>query len=206
MRIMYWVVGVVASTALFIACGNPSGTPTAPTSTQPFASISQGAVAATTTGSVSPMTVSAGPMQRQVAMMDACDGPTFNAAIGPGTCARTGGVNFSEFVAQLTAHHSVGAWHNAPSQTDAWVGDSLIAVNKGGETHTMTRVAQFGGGVVPFLNDLAGTPNIAPECTTETTFVPPGGTDREELNQAGELMYQCCIHPWMRTTVLVKSH
>ena len=59
---------------------------------------------------------------------------------------------------------------------------------------------------MPELNALSGTPNVAPECTTETTFVPPGGTDTETLNQTGELKFQCCIHPWMRTTVLVKSH
>src|SRR3984893_4734945 len=99
---------------------------------------------------------------RQVSMMDACDGPTFNLAIGPGTCSRNGGVSFSEFVALLTAHQSAGAWHNAPSQTDALLGDALIAVNNGGETHTFTRAANFGGGIVPFLNGLAGTPNLAP--------------------------------------------
>jgi len=145
-------------------------------------------------------------IDRQISLMDACDGPTFNLALGPGTCSRPGGVSFSEFVAQLTAHQSAGAWHNAPSQTDAFVGDELLAVNKGGEVHTLTRVATFGGGVVPFLNDLSGTPTIAPECTTETNFVPPGGTDTDALDQTGELKFQCCIHPWMRTTVRVKSH
>jgi hypothetical protein len=50
----------------------------------------------------------------------------------------------------------------------------LVAVNKGGETHTFTRVAEYGGGIVPFLNDLAQTPIVAPECSAETTFVPPG--------------------------------
>jgi hypothetical protein len=86
-------------------------------------------------------------------MMDACDGPTFNLAVGPGTCSRNGGVSFSEFVALLTAHQSAGAWHNAPSQTDALLGDALIAVNNGGETHTFTRVANFGGGIVPYRPD-----------------------------------------------------
>jgi plastocyanin len=144
-------------------------------------------------------------MERRITMMDACDGPTFNAAIGPGTCARDHGVSFSEFVAQLTAHQFAGAWHNAPSQTDARLGDSLVAYNNGGEVHTFTRVASFGGGVVPFLNDLSGTPTVAPECTAETQFVPPGGTDTDSLNQTGELKFQCCIHPWMRTTVMVKA-
>ena len=200
MRITYWFATVAVVASFFIACGSPSGVPGAPT--QP--SQSSGGSAVTASVPIAPM--SAEPMSRQITMMDACDGPTFNAAIGPGTCVRNGGVNFSEFIAQLTAHHSAGAWRNAPSQTDAWKGDSLIAVNKGGETHTFTRVAEFGGGIVPLLNDLTGTPDVAPECTTEGTFVPPGGTDSESLDQTGELKFQCCIHPWMRTTVLVKSH
>ncbi len=155
----------------------------------------------------SPVTASvasAARMVRQVSMMDACD-PSFNVFIGPGTCVRNGGVPFNVFIAQLTAHQSAGAWHNAPSQTDAWLGDSLVAVNKGGEVHTFTRVAAFGGGIVPLLNELSGTPNVVPECAAESTFVPPDGTDTETLDQSGELKFQCCIHPWMRTTVLVKT-
>jgi hypothetical protein len=138
-------------------------------------------------------------------MMDACS-PSFNLFVGPGTCTRNGGVDFNEFVAQLTAHQAAGAWHNAPDQTDAWLGDSLVAVNNGGELHTFTRVATFGGGIVPFLNDLSGNETIVPECAAESTFVPPGGTDTETLDQTDQLKFQCCIHPWMRTTVLVKSH
>ena len=199
MRTTYrWAVLIPFAGAI-IACGNPEGPDSARQS--------QGGIGAVTApSSVVAGTASAGRTTRQVSMMDACDGPTFNAAIAPGTCTRNGGVSFSEFVAQLTAHQSAGAWHNAPSQTDAWLGDALIAVNKGGEVHTFTRVANFGGGIVSFLNDLSGTPTIAPECSTETTFVPPGGADSESLDKTGELKFQCCIHPWMRTTVLVKSH
>lgn len=151
--------------------------------------------------------MSAGPNARRVSVMDACDGPTFNAVIGPGTCARNGGVPFLEFVAQLTAHQTAGAWHNAPPQTDAWVGETLVAHNDGGEVHTFTRVAQFGGGVVPFLNALAGTPNVAQECLglPPAEFMAPGGTDSEVLDQAGDIKFECCIHPWMRTTVHVRS-
>ena len=75
---------------------------------------------------------SSGATTRPINVMDACDGPSFNAAIGPGTCARDHGVSFNEFVAELTAHQSAGAWHNAPTQTDAWLGDALRATNKGG--------------------------------------------------------------------------
>jgi len=204
MRRTVWltvVAGVVAS--VFVGCGSQSGMPAAVT--QPSASTPSGATA---TASVSQAiaTLSVKALTRQITMMDACDGPTFNAVIGPGTCMRPNGVTFTDFIAQVTAHQSAGAWHNAPAQTDAFQGDSLVAVNNGGETHTFTRVAEYGGGIVPFLNDLAGTPSVAPECSAEGTFVPPGGTDSETLDTTGELKFQCCIHPWMRTTVLVKSH
>jgi hypothetical protein len=196
-RAMFVLVIVGSS---FIACAPPGGL----AGSQAAGVVGTGGVAMTAPSPVERSVASAGPNTRQVSMMDACDGPTFNVAIGPGTCSRTGGVSFSEFVALLTAHQSAGAWHNAPSQTEAKLGDALVAVNKGGETHTFTRVAAFGGGIVPLLNDLSGTPNVAPECTTEKTFVPPGGTDTEALNQTGDLKFQCCIHPWMHTTVLVK--
>jgi hypothetical protein len=138
-------------------------------------------------------------------MMDACS-PSFNDFVAPGTCARTGGVFFLDFIAQLQRNQFAGAWHNAPSQTDAWLGDSLVAVNNGGEGHTFTRVAAFGGGFVDMLNALSQSGPEVQECKTEKTIVPPGGTDSEALDQVGELKFQCCVHPWMRTTVLVKSH
>jgi hypothetical protein len=201
MRIPHYIAILAIVGSLVVACGNP-GTTTGP-SAQPSAATGGLAVAAPSGALVK---AEAASSTRRVTMMDACDGPTFNLAIGPGTCSRNGGVNFSEFVAQLTAHQTAGAWHNAPSQTDAWLGDGLVAVNNGGETHTFTRVGEFGGGVVPLLNDLSGTPIVAPECNAERTFVPPGGTDSETLDKAGELKFQCCIHPWTRTTVLMKSH
>jgi len=139
--------------------------------------------------------------------MDGCDLTTFNAAIGPGTCARNGGVHFQEFIAQLTAHQTAGAWHNAPAQTDASLGETLVAHNDGGETHTFTRVADFGGGFIDFLNQLAGTPVPAPECLglPAAEFMAPGGTDSEVLDTVGDIKYECCIHPWMRTTVHVRG-
>jgi len=201
MRITHYGAILAVLGASLVACASP-GTVTSPTAQQ---SASNAALAVAAPDAL-PVRAEAASSTRRVTMMDACDGPTFNLAIAPGTCSRNGGVNFSEFVAQLTAHQSAGAWHNAPSQTDAWLGDGLVAVNNGGEVHTFTRVADFGGGIVPFLNTLSGTPIVAPECNAEGTFVPPGGSDSETLDKTGELKFQCCIHPWMRTTVLVKSH
>jgi hypothetical protein len=143
---------------------------------------------------------------RQVSMMDACDPGTFNAALGDGSCAgRHGGVKFDDFIAQLTRNQSAGAWHFAPPNMAAKEGTQLLAINRGGEVHTFTRVAAFGGGIIDLLNQLSGNPNVAPECTAldDDDFVPPGGTYEEEVGSAETQLFMCCIHPWMRTVVHV---
>jgi len=38
----------------------------------------------------------------------------------------------------------------------------LLAVNRGGEVHTFTHVAAFGGGIVLPLNELSHNPTVAP--------------------------------------------
>src|SRR5919197_1179766 len=145
--------------------------------------------------------VHASASTRLVSMKDACDPATFNAAIGPGTCVdREGGVSFSQFIGELTRTQKAGAWHFAPMQTTARAGQTLLAVNRGGEVHTFTRVAAFGGGIVPPLNNLSGNPVPAPECLNldPDDFVAPGGTYEEVLSEPGTQQFQCCIHPWMR--------
>jgi len=145
--------------------------------------------------------------ERRIQMMDACDPESFNAAIGPGTCIRQGGLSFARFLALLGKHQKVGAWHFAPPKVNARVGQELVAVNKGGEVHTFTEVEEFGGGIVPNLNTLAHTPVPAPECLALRggDFVPPGRTFTDEVEEAGVEHYQCCIHPWMRTTVTARN-
>jgi hypothetical protein len=123
---------------------------------------------------------------KHILMMDACDPETFNAAIGPGTCVRQGGVRFERFLRLLGQHQSVGPWRFAPATIHARVGQTLHAVNHGGEVHTFTEVEEFGGGIIPDLNDLAGTPIPAPECLalTGADFVPPGGTHTDEVEES----------------------
>ena len=148
-----------------------------------------------------------GGLERQVQMMDACEPESFNAAIGPETCTRQGGVTFANFLSLLGKHQKVGAWHFAPSTLNVRVGQELVAVNTGGEAHTFTEVAAFGGGIVPILNELSGTPVPAPECLalTPDDFVPPGGTHREVVDEAGTELYECCLHPWMRAVVTARE-
>jgi plastocyanin len=149
----------------------------------------------------------AGGEQRRVQMMDACDPQSFNAAIGPGTCIRQGGLDFAKFLALLGKHQKVGAWHFAPATLNARVGQELLAINDGGEVHTFTEVEEFGGGFIPDLNALAGEPVPAPECLSLVggDFVPPGGTFTDEVEEEGTELYQCCLHPWMRAVVSARD-
>jgi hypothetical protein len=182
----------LALTALFSACtdGGPTTAPAAAGS-RPLA-VTKGGESA----------------DRLINMKDACDAETFNAVLGPGSCVRRGGVTFAKFIEELTKHGRAGAWHFAPPQTDAKEGQTLLAINRGGEVHTFTHVAHYGGGIVPLLNTLSHNPVIAPECAhlEGDDFVPPGGVYKEEEPlEPGEQRFQCCIHPWMRTTVRVKG-
>jgi plastocyanin len=148
-----------------------------------------------------------GGEQRLVQMMDACDPQSFNAALGPGTCTRQGGLDFAKFLALLGKHQTVGAWHFAPPALNARVGQELLATNAGGEVHTFTEVEEFGGGIVPELNALSGEPVPAPECLSlqPGDFVAPGGTYTDEVEEEGTELYQCCIHPWMRAVVTARE-
>jgi len=189
----------VAAAALAIACEGKSSTPVAPSTLQDQAG-------AAIPGTLAPMSASAA--QHAVTMFDACDPETFNAVIGPGTCTRSGGVRFEDFVAQLTRHHSIGAWHFAPSQVTMRVGQELVANNRGGEAHTFTEVEHFGGGIIPALNAASGNPVEAEECKSVTPandFIAPGQSRVDVADEEGAELYQCCIHPWMRAEVRISE-
>ena len=85
------------------------------------------------------------------------------------------------------------------------VGQFLVATNRGGEAHTFTEVEEFGGGIVPQLNDVLGLTTVAPECSqlAGTDFIAPGASSSEKEEEAGVEKYQCCIHPWMRAQVRI---
>lgn len=139
-----------------------------------------------------------------VRLMDACDPRTFTP------CARDagGGVSSDNFFKQLEATGQVGAWHFAPAQANALVGQTLLAINVGGRQHTFTEVEEFGGGIVPILNQLSGNTTRAAECTALSPgdFLDPGESTSEVLDEEGTELYQCCIHPWMRMTLQVREH
>jgi plastocyanin len=143
-----------------------------------------------------------------VSMQDQCDPASFNAALGAGACSRQGAVTFAQFNNELNATQQVATWRYVPPNITVRVGQSITATNDGGETHTFTEVEQFGGGIVPSLNQASGNTVVAPECQQLTAgdMVAAGTTfTADPETTVGVEHYQCCIHPWMRATVTVTS-
>ncbi len=148
-------------------------------------------------------TASAGPSHRNVQILDACDPATFNAVLGPGSCVRDGGVTFEKFVNSLIAGKPHASWRFAPSHTKIDAGGTVTAHNRGGEFHTFTEVANFGGGCVPEINALMGLSPV-PECSDPGVFatgVAPGGSLTTAPLAEGTHRFQCIIHPSQRTTI-----
>lgn len=155
----------------------------------------------------------AGPSSRMVEMLDNCDGPSFNAVLGEGACSRDSGLAFGTFVNRLIAKGSVESWRFAPEKLSLDAGGTVTAVNRGGEDHTFSEVAQFGGGCIEEVNDLVGLTPV-PECAGfpgppgillfVSTLAAPGASVTTAPLAAGTHRFLCLIHPWMRTTVTVR--
>jgi plastocyanin len=153
-------------------------------------------------------TVSAGAGHRSVQILDACDPATFNAALGEGACVRKGGgVKFEKLVDQLITKGEAPAWRFSPGQLKLDAGGTITARNRGGEFHTFSEVAAFGGGCIPEINELLGLEPV-PECAIGdifvTTGVPPGASLTTDALAAGEHRFMCLIHPWQRTTARLR--
>jgi hypothetical protein len=117
-------------------------------------------------------------------------------------------VTFDQFIAQLTRLQRAPAWHFSPTDLFLREGAEFVATNFGGEVHTFTEGDEFGGGIVPDLNELAGLTEVAPECQAlaQSDFIAPGGSVSDEAEEVGDEHYQCCIHPWMQMTVHVQEN
>jgi plastocyanin len=115
-------------------------------------------------------------------------------------------VSLDTFIKQLTKHERAGAWHFTPDPVRLRDGQAFQARNTGGEVHTFTEVDEFGGGIIPELNELSGNPVPANECLQlePDDFIPAGGRTEAETEEPGVHHYMCCIHPWMRTDVIVR--
>lgn len=150
-----------------------------------------------------------------IKLRDSCDPPTFNAALGAGTCVGEFRTTFQQFLTELGQDMTVGAWRMNPRELDAEKDTQLVVSNFGGETHTFTQVQEFGGGFVAALNAASGNSAPAPECaqmvngnlvprppSAVNLFVAAGQTVSGPIVENGKQeKFQCCIHPWMRLTV-----
>jgi|SRR5215469_4027717 len=164
-----------------------------------------------------------------ILMRDACDPTTFNAKLGPGHCipGDHGTTPFELFIDELTADRIAGAWRFNPLldasagtfklvTLNLTAGQQTTIQNLGGETHTFTRVKEFGGGQKPLLNTLSGNLIPAPECAiglpeNDTNVIVEAGTSQAGPTAGTSALpqevtkWQCCIHPWMRMTVAVNQ-
>ena len=148
----------------------------------------------------------------QVVALDECDPTTFNAAIGPDFCHNVTLGAFTTFD-NLFAEAANGTpdpnWDFEPDTLRIKQGTIISVVDQGGEPHTFTEVAQFGGGFVTGLN---GGEATVPECAggfsnlavAKTRILQGSHIEITGLSK-GEHRFECCIHPWMRVKVEVKD-
>ena len=152
-----------------------------------------------------------GPVAKQIVALDECDPTTFNSALGPDFCKNIAlgySTTFDKLFKEAAAGHPDKKWDFEPDTVSVKQGTPLNVVDQGGEPHTFTEVAQFGGGFIPGLN---GGQDVVPECAGGFAKVKVA---RTRLLQGSQLQvaglskgthnFQCCIHPWMRVTVDVK--
>ncbi len=158
------------------------------------------------------LTSPAGAVQgdKKIRLLDDCEPISFTAVFGEGICTGDGKTTAQEFLAELEATQDAHKWRNQPSNMLLNVGRPTLIENRGHEPHTFTPVAEFGGGFIPDLNVLSGNPVPAPECLNVPglVFIPAGATEEGPTAGSSELpvgthLFQCCIHPWMRTIIEV---
>lgn len=158
------------------------------------------------------LTAGAGAVQgdKKIRLLDDCEPTSFNAVLGDGACVGNGHTTFDAFIQELAETQDAHGWRNQPSAVHVNVGRPTLIENVGGETHTLTPVANFGGGFVNELNGISGNPVPAPECLNfgSIVFIPAGGVEAGPTAGSsglpvGTTRFQCCIHPWMRTVIEV---
>lgn len=140
---------------------------------------------------------------------DSCDPVTFGALCNPSFHGTT---TLDQFRAQFAASFRVAGWEYGGGDIRVSSGQSFRVDNRGGETHTFTVVANYGGGRVAGLNNPSEA--VAPECTaganaSNVDIASGGGITvttgaNGTIKTRGTVKVQCCIHPWMRSTVSVQ--
>ena len=150
----------------------------------------------------------------QIIALDECDPTTFNVVpiLAPDFChsiAAGGSTPISDLFAKAAAGTPDPGWDFEPDDVTVKQGADVSVVNQGGEPHTFTEVAEFGGGFIDGLN--APGESVVPECSggfknlaVARTRIVQGSTIKVSALSKGTHKFQCCIHPWMRMTVEVK--
>jgi plastocyanin len=155
------------------------------------------------------------PTPVQIVALDECDPTTFNAVLGPDFCKNVAlafaapfATTFNDLFKEAMEGHPDASWDFEPDTVTITKGTPLIVVNQGGEPHTFTEVAKFGGGFIPPLNHGEET---VPECAggfkvvaVARTRILQGSHLQVTGLSKGQHLFECCIHPWMRVTVEVK--
>jgi plastocyanin len=151
------------------------------------------------------------PNVAQVVALDECDPATFNAMLGADFCknvALGASTTFADLFAKAAKGTPDPNWDFEPDALILKRGGILSVVDQGGEPHTFTEVAQFGGGFIPPLNSGEA---MVPECAdgfanlaVARTRILQGSQLQITGLSKGEHRFQCCIHPWMRMKVEVK--
>ena len=152
------------------------------------------------------------PSLAQVVALDECEPSSFNAKLGPDFCKNVtlgAFTTFDNLFAEAAAGTPDPNWDFEPDTLRIKQGTILSVVDQGGEPHTFTEVAHFGGGFVDGLNHGEAT---VPECiggfsnlaVAKTRILQGSHIEITGLSK-GEHRFECCIHPWMRVTVEVKG-
>ena len=152
------------------------------------------------------------PSLAQVVALDECDPATFNAALGPDFCRNVtlgAFTTLDDLFAKAAAGTPDPGWDFEPDRVKIKEGTTLSVVDQGGEPHTFTEVAKFGGGFITGLN--APGEDTVPECAggfsnvavAKTRILQGSHIEVTGLSK-GEHRFECCIHPWMRVKVEVK--
>jgi len=147
----------------------------------------------------------------QIVALDECEPKSFNEALGPDFCknvALGATTSLEKLFKQAADGTPDPGWDFEPDEISIKKDTTLTVVDQGGEPHTFTEVAQFGGGFIEGLN--AGEETV-PECRggfknidVAKTRILQGSQIQVNGLSKGEHRFQCCIHPWMRVKVDVK--
>jgi len=148
----------------------------------------------------------------QVVVLDECEPASFNAALGPDFCKNVtlgAFTTLSDLFAKAAAGTPDPNWDFEPDTLHIKKGTPIIVVNQGGERHTCTEVKQFGVGFIPELNSgeamVSECANGFKNLAVARTRILQGSQLQVTGLSKGEHLFECCIHPWMRTRVEVSD-